>query len=418
MIKKQLLLTLIILHFSTTTAYSINIRLIQIQNLPEVENLMPDLDYVLEHESILKVFIPDEYWEYDLSKQELAEKVIEIVQKLDSYDDADENQDLTLLKGLLSYYLFNLDQKGYYNRAIEELEKIDNYPNRDYRYKWFLGVVYSKSIQPFEAIEQFEFVETRVPEDQLHPLFWADYAEALSFAFMQRKSIEAFEKFSKYGSVNLQSNSMYQSLKEKMTEPAVEMEIKSDDFFQFFERESGLGYLCRPFGIWIPAQGNWTPRLFDYSKHFSGIMYKSQDIEDESGETITYSIASFLFADKDDVMEQFKAMAPIVDVIEDPAFDSRYTVLEIRNPEQYKHIGGAHGYVLIYEPEMGESTGESMEQPSKINTGTGTSYLPFQTIYTRVPGKLSYVFLMDSCENIFEESRADFITFMEKVIIE
>ncbi len=52
------------------------------------------------------------------------------------------------------------------------------YSRPDYRYKWFLGILYATSIKPFEAIDQFEYVESGVPEEKLHPLFWEDYAYA------------------------------------------------------------------------------------------------------------------------------------------------------------------------------------------------------------------------------------------------
>lgn len=418
--QKQKLLVISVFLLLTTTAHAINIRLIQIQNLPDVENLMPDLEYILNHEDHLSTFISDEYWDYDTTKEQLTGRLIEIVTTLEQYGNTGENQDQTLLKGLIYSYLYNLDVQEYYPRAIEELKKIENYSYKDYRYRWFLGTIYAKSVKPYEAIEQFEFVESRVPEDKLHPLFWADYAEALTFAFMQRKSLETFEKYALYGNIDLDDNWFYQGIKEKEVQTTADMEISSDELYQLLEREKGLGYLCRALNIWIPAKGEWTPSLYGYSNHVAALSYKSQDIEDEKGDTITYSIVNMMYINRADVMEHYLSLAPDVKILENHEFDAKFTVLEIKDPEQYKHIGGAHGLVVLYEPETDERTGDLVEQPSRIRTrpGSGASYMAFQPVHRRIPEKISYAFLLDSCENIFEESKADFIEFMDKVIIE
>ncbi len=173
-------------------------------------------------------------------------------------------------------------------------------------------------------------------------------------------------------------------------------------------------------GIWIPAQGEWIPKFYDYKNKFSALVFQSQNIENKHGNDITFSIGVYFYINNDDLISQYASFAPQVEQVNDLDIDNRYTVFEIHNPNQYEHIGGAHGYVVIYESEQSNRTGESIERPLKINIGAdGTAkYLPLQTHYYRFPGKITYVFILDSCENIFEKSKSDFVNFMQEVLIE
>lgn len=61
-----------------------------------------------------------------------------------------------------------------------------------------------------------------------------------------------------------------------------------------------------------------------------------------------------------------------------------------------------------------------IEQASKIELGVtnGASYVPLSKKIRKISDNITYIFLLDSCENIHEQSKEDFVNFMSKVIIE
>jgi tetratricopeptide (TPR) repeat protein len=312
MIIRKLLLYIIIIAAFGHSCFAIDMRLINLNNVPGIEKLEDDLLFVINHEYLLHSYIPDELWAHSLSKQDLTDRLIKLSTDLEAFDETIENQDLLLLKGLICYYLFNLDQQGHYDKAVEYWERIDSYSSPDYRYKWFSGILYATSIKPIEAIDQFEYVESRVPEEKLHPFFWEDYAYASFLAFMPGRAIDCFDKFSQYEGVNLENNSLYRSLKESFVVPAPDMEIPEEELFQIFERRTGVGFLSRPMGIWIPAQREWIPQFGGYYNNFGALGFQSQGIEDEQGNSITYSIAVYFHINDDDAVSKYTSLAPNV----------------------------------------------------------------------------------------------------------
>jgi hypothetical protein len=401
--------------------YAIDVSLINLRNIPGIANLEDDLRFVMDNENFLRNWYPDDSWSCKYSKQELADRVIPLATKLDAIEDTIENQDLYLLKGLICYYLFNLDQKGYYDKAIDFLTRIDTFQHRDYRYKWFLGTVYALSIRPFDAIEQFEYVEQRVPEEMLPPYFWEEYAFAAYSALMPNRALNCFDHYSKYGKNDLEKNKLYKILVDSIVSTTVDMEIPKEDLFKLFERKTGIGFLSRPFGIWIPIKEKWGLRYYHYENHIGTIAFKPQSLEDESGNRIGFSIAAFFYVNRDEATSRWLTIAPYVEQVQHLAVDEQFTVFEIRDPEKYKDFGGLHGYVAIFESIEPGDPATSIERPSKIyrkkeNISEYTIRPPKN--YTRFPGEITYVFLLDSCENIFEGSENEFVNFLQNVIIQ
>jgi hypothetical protein len=398
--------------------YAIDLSLINLRNVPGISDLESDLLFVMDNEYFLRNYIPDRIWNHQYSKQELADRLKQLSANLDAIEEPTENQDLLLLKGLMCFYLFNLDQEGCYDKAIDFLTRIDKFPHRDYRYKWFLGTVYASSVRPFDAIEQFEYVAQKVPKEKLPPYFWEEYAYASYLAFMPRRALNCFDYYSKQGQTDLEENQLYNIIVDSFLETSVDMEIPKEDLFQIFERRTGVGYLSRPFGIWIPAKKEWILRYSDYKNQIGTIIFQSQSMEDEHGNSITFSIAAFFYVNKDDAAGRWSTIAPQVEQVRYLPVDDKFTVFEIRDPEKYDGFGGAHGYFAVYESSESGDPDNSIERPSKIYAEKGGVYQYRPKNYMRFPGKITYVFLLDSCESIFERSKNEFVDFLENLLIE
>ncbi len=418
---RRFMLFLFLIEIFVRNIFAIGIELINIPNIPGFEEFNEEIQFIFQNEFYFDVYVPDEYWKYDSSKQDLANEVTHFAEILEGLDNSKQNQDLALLKGLLYFYLYNLDQPGSLNKAIHQMEIIGNYSNPDYRYIWFLAAIQSASTESYKAIDNFQYIENRIPEDKIHPRFWYDYAIASSLAFMPSKALDCYEKLGKYSDYDLQNDKFYIDLRDNFIRASSDDFIDKNELFTFYNYENGPGVISRQLGIWMPLKNSWYPMLADYKNHFSAIKFSSEPIiNEDTVDGISYTITTFFFHNTDSILSKFNSIAPNVEEIRNSEFDPMFTVLEISEPEKYPHMGGAHGYVVIYEKDISNSKTIDIEKPIEMEYEKDGSpkYFHLDKNYLRLDGKISYVFLLDSCEFIFEESKKDFIEFITNMVIE
>lgn len=411
----------ILLIFINTYTYSINLSLIKLTNINGINEVEKDILFLINNGRHLDNYIPDKYWDFKYTKQEYTEIMIRIIDSLHSLDQDKNNQDYYLLMGLLYFYLYNLDYPNSYDRAMENLSIISDFEQKDYRYKWFSGIINAKAAKSYLAIRDFEYITERVPEESLYPMFWGDYGFSALMAFMPGRSMEYFEKQAEFGDKDLADISIYQGISNSFVEGDLDHDIEYKDLYRLLKRENGLGFISYPFGIWIPTLGEWNVRQLDYKNRFSAIVFGSQKINDGSGNDITYSIGTYIYVDDDNdhITKQLDEFPKKIE-IEMPGISDIFTIYEVWDPDLYSHIGGAHGFVAFYKSDAGIATNQEIEQASKINTGStnGETYIPFSNKIMRISDNITYIFLLDSCENIYEQSKKDFVNFMSKVLIE
>jgi hypothetical protein len=412
-------------------SYAIGFWMIDFHNLPHTEKYQSLIDFAVKNERLIDSFIPDEYWTASLSKHEIAEKLVELYNRLNAEINDPPNQDLCLLKGLVCHYLFNLDVSEYHQLAIDNYNSVSSIPGHDYRFIWMLGIHYTKSVKPFEAIEQFSYVAERIPEGRLHPGFCNDYGYAAALAFMPVRAIKYFELSAKYGNDNLDHNSLYQNLKKNLVVPDRDVTIDKKNLYKPYEREESLGLLSRPLGIWIPLKESWKIRMDGYSNERSSIFITPDEIKSKEGQEIGYTIALFFRSTDENIEHKWMESYKDYRLTDDLGIDPKYKVYEYADPYTYPQMGGSHGYVVFVQSNCPALPGENIEAPSKLywpekqvddpsaDSGSGSgSYVPFRTEYSRFRGQLNYVFLLDACNAIFEVSKDVFRRFLQGVIIE
>jgi len=76
----------------------------------------------------------------------------------------------------------------------------------------------------------------------------------------------------------------------------------------------------------------------------------------------------------------------------------------------YEDIGGGHLYMIGVERESPEFSGLQLENPELLPLGTPgqVSYYRGTNVKTRFKGKIFYAILLDSCEDIHDQSLAIF----------
>ena len=421
MFRKKMLLSLL-LAFFISNFYAVTIQLIDQNKISGIEDLQTDLSYLENNETMFSYYIPDDYWNFTKSKTELAKTLKVSATKLEKLTPSTEEgkQELYLLRGLVYFYLFNLDEQAYFEKAITELNKIQKLSEPDYRYKWFLGKIYAHASKPFLAITNYQFIELSIPEAMIHPEFWEDYGEAAVFAHMPKKALYCYEQCAKTANFDVANLAVYTDLKSKIKTTTINSAINKASLYQLFNRQSGYGYLSEALGVWLPLQADWQIKMYDYENQASGIAFKSGNLETKKYNNITYTIGCFFNVNQEDVTKNLMNTAPQMQQVYDLAINKAYTVYEMKDPNRYQNIGGAHGYLVIYETDAKNRPTNSIEAPAMYpdNSDNTEVYTPLDTIYTRIPGTISYVFMLDSCEDIFETSKTDFVNFINGLIIE
>jgi hypothetical protein len=405
--------------------------MIEFHKLPDTAKYQSLIDFAIKNERLIDVFIPDEHWTSSLSKQEIIEKLVILYNHLSAEVNDPPNQNLCLLKGLVCHYLYNLNVIEYHQLAIDNYEIVSSIPGHDYRFKWMLGIHYTKSVRPFEAIEQFSWVAERIPEDRLHPAFWSDYGYAAALAYMPVRAMRYYELSAKYGDKNLDDDALYQSQKKNIVIPDNDVTIAKEDLYKSYVRKEGLGLLSRPLGIWIPLKESWKIRMGGYSDGKSFILIKPNRIKSKDGKEIGCTIALYFLVTDENIEDKWMERYKDCRLTDDLEIDPKFTVYEYADPSTYPQMGGSHGYVVFVQSSYPAVPGENIEAPSKLywrkrqtddpstDSGSGsTSYVPFRTEYSRVRGQLQYVFHLDTCNAIFEESRNVFRQFLQGLIIE
>ena len=186
---------------------------------------------------------------------------------------------------------------------------------------------------------------------------------------MPSKALDCYEKLGKYGDYDLQNDKFYIDLRDNFIRASSDDFIdKNGTFYFFIIMKNGPGVVSRPLGIWLPLKNSWHPMLADYKNHFSAIKFSSDPIINENTEDgISYTITTFFFHNTDDILSKFNSIAPNVEEINNSDFDPMFTVLEISEPDKYSHMGGAHGYVVIYEKDISNSKSIDIEKPIEMD---------------------------------------------------
>jgi hypothetical protein len=407
--------------FLGALAYPADLAIINVRSIPSVEKYADEMAHVQTHVGYIASYIPDEYWNYPVSKAELSEHLIAFYNLLDGDVDHPDNQDLYLLKGIICTFLFNLDVQAYYTLAIDNFMHIDSLGGRDYRYKWMLGNLYICSIHPFEAIDQFKYVESKIPENLLHPLFWLDYAHAAALALMPANAVKYFELYAKYANASLGGVGLYQAIMKNFIYPQIDAPIAKNSLYVAHDRQDGAGVLSRPFGIWLSVNDQWSYKSTDYADRQSIILFTPLPIRHETAGPITYTIGAFFDLSGMDPRTKWLSKLPNCREVVDLDLNKPFVVYEYNDSKTYPNLGGSHGYIAFLKSTCPSSPGVQIEAAAELHTSDsdpGVSYVVLDKVYSRFQEPINYVFLLDTCNYIFEESKDVFVSFLNNLIVE
>lgn len=438
-LKKTKVFILVFLAVSSAAVICANPRAINFSRFPSAPALESRLDEFFElYYDKVSHWVPE--WTFDVTKDKVIGFMKTFVGEIDAFCRFNpENIDLLLFRGLLEHYLYNLDVSEYFEISEADFQALKNkFPN-DYRPVWLLGNLYSYAALAFKAMHEFNLIVSSIPLERLDPYFLLDYASACSFAGMTVHGIQAIEvaaKIFKIRDEDIEDEiQLYRLLKDRIKEPGPDAEITGKDLVGLQQRETNRGLLSRLFGIWMPFEPSWKamPLGFTSDTKTGAVVFVGIPFRSKKGKNITASIAVTFTAAPATTFEKYidQMLAGLKDgkkktvkkVDKFPA-NLPFLVYEWFDPDQYKEIGGAHGYAVFLKRSEPKVKGLAIEGAQTIISDRdgddegGLHYYRFEPEFTRFDGDIYYFIILDTCEEIFGESREMFLGFLDALLFD
>ncbi|HWW41407.1 hypothetical protein [Pedobacter sp.] len=280
-------------------------------------------------------------WTYGIPKQELIGKLRDNYSIYSSITK--KNEELNLLLGDIAHYLYNLDDSGYYNYAVDNYNlAIKESPN-DYRTYWFLGYHYALSNVPLQAIDNFTKAQHLLPTNQPAE-FWDEFAYASAFTGMQSHCIFAMDKVKNIsGKAGNFENEQGQAVYKKIVEVDKNKSYKKEDIWTASKGDK-IAFTSRPLGIKILVDSTWNVSLYDFNNRQSAFTITPPTIKNKKGLEIGYTVA-ILFKSANENENLGDYLSTLVAKYSDKrkiTFSDKYDKMvayEVIDKSMYKDIG-------------------------------------------------------------------------------
>jgi hypothetical protein len=94
-------------------------------------------------------------------------------------------------------------------------------------------------------------------------------------------------------------------------------------------------------------------------------------------------------------------------------------VYEYWDDASFSSYGGGHGLAVFVKRPSPPIKGLGIEAPAKLPSKDGkVNYVVLGEGYTRFDGEIYYAFILDSADQVFAESRKEFIEFLNRVLLD
>jgi tetratricopeptide (TPR) repeat protein len=404
---------------------SANVNAIDFSKINYSKKSQKKVEFLRSNDSLFNHYVHD--WTYDMPQKEVTETLSSLYKELDKLPE--KNIETELLLGDIAHYMFNLDDETYNEKAVDHYKQAITLAPNDYRGYWFLGNHYALSANMQLSLQSYKTAMQYLPAPPSTSLFWADYAIACSYANMpgnatyaaHQASIIEGKRTNIEDQIFIINNNSLRTLHSDTTIDAKEMWSVNG------KQGNKLLLFNRLLGARIVIDSTWGVQLTDYKNWSSYITVKPHAAIAKSGQSVSYSISLLAqVPDSRETLQQFldkftpdtKFKKPVTFTVGGIKNCIGY---EIQAPSFYPQNGGGHSYLIAVERKQPEFPGKALEDPldlSKSDDKSPVNYYLAPAIYNRINAKLYYYILLDSSEDIHDESLAVFKGFLDNLTLE
>jgi len=421
--KLKTLIFILLLAFSTT-CYA-NIEAINFSNFPDDQKFQDEVNNFFKIVMYVDHYTPE--WKYPISKEIIIEQLKKLEkQTAEKIASSPQNIDLRLFHVILLHYLYNLHDIENFNKIKEKIASLKKDFPYEYRPYWLYGKHLAQAAEPVAAINEYKYVLNLISDKtKLHPAFLEDYAEACYFSNMFKTSLEALEIASKIRNEPIDSYNMYKSLKKAFIASNIEDKYDKKECWIFIKSGDQYVILSRMLGLNIPVNEKWKINYADYQKRGTALFIVPDEIISKKGKSISITISIFPSTEDitfDEFISSFIKKPKAVNRGEKIISGQSVVIYEYSNPEIYQNLGGSHGYYAFLRLPYPNQPGIKIEVPSEIITSSEQSgqvrYFAVKDIPDRFKHDVYICIMLDSCNEIFEESKKFYFELLEKIIFE
>jgi|WetSurMetagenome_2_1015567.scaffolds.fasta_scaffold00352_11 hypothetical protein len=364
-------------------------------------------------------------WDCETPREEMLEELQGFYKRFSALPV--KNEELFLLLGDISSYIYNLsiDDTLYYDKTVGYFKSAQDLNPDDYRVYWFLGRFYATENNRLEAVSRYFQAEKLLPFE--HPsAFWDDYAYSMYIANKLSHCIRAMD-MAKYftGNPGRFEQQYGESVNRLIVEADKDQSYAIGDIWTNVIEKS-VTFTSRPMGIKIMVDSTWKVSVKPYQDHQSGfgiyppvimtkemkqfspiigILIKSANDGDNLNDYISGLISKYKSATRISYMNKYPDMV----------------AYEVKDSTYYPEHGGAHHIVVGIERNAPKYPGlllEDMAVYSDGSTGEPKNY-SHVALKDRFRGRMFYTILLDTSEDIFDESFRVFKRmYDDRIIIE
>lgn len=412
--------TLLFLNFITLQT-SANVNYVDVSKITNDRNLIKDFNFIKDNTKYYDHWTNQ--WNYDIPKQNLVIQLRAYYKSFSSLDT--KNEETLLFLGDIAHYLYNLDDTAYYTKAVINYNHAASSNPVDYRVYWFLGYHYALSNSSISAIDNFIKAEPLLPSAEPSD-FWNDYAMAAAIANMPSHCIYAIDKTKcVLGKEESFQHQLWEAVHNRIVPVNKNDSYSKSDIWRVTKGDK-IAFTSRPLGIKIEVDSTWGISINDYQKKQTAFILTPPAIASRKGKEVGYTIAIIMkTANDNDKLEDYinKLISKYPDKKQIP-FSNKYektVAYEIKDKTMYQNLGGGHLYMIGIERNAPKYPGLLLENPEAIPEGNAgqINYYSTNESQGRFEGKIFYVLILDSCEDINEQSFSIFKSlFDNRLIIE
>ena len=409
-----------ILFFLTLNAVQTfgNVNYIDISKISSDKKLVTAFNFVKANKQYYDHWTSE--WNYDKPREDFTNQLREYYKDFSVLTK--KNTEIYLLLGDIAHYLYNMNDEEYYGYAVRNYEEAIKNDQKDFRAYWFLAYHYALSNMPIPAIENFKKAEKLLLKKQPAD-FWNDYAWTTAIANMPSHCIYAMDKVK---SISGKKGSFQQQFGESIYNRIIFVDKK-----QFYDKndiwtanQEDKTFTSRPLGIKIQIDTIWDLAIYDYQNNQTGFIIEPSPIANKNGREIGYTIAILMKTvnDNDKLEDYVNNFVSKYTNKKKINFSDKYDKMvayEIIDKTMYQDIGGGHLYMIGVERSEPKYSGLLLEEPNSLpqsNTDEVHYYIATEK-KDRFKGKIFYLIMFDSCEDIFQQSFSIFKSLFDNQII-
>jgi len=419
--KFSLLLCLFSLAFSFPGRADFNhIQFEKIENYKKVES---KISFLKANENYFRHFSPE--WNYPVSKPDIIQKLKESFDLFNALPNQDQNPELLLLLGDISSYLYNLSEETYFQKSAQFFSLVlEKFPD-DYRGYWFFGADLSNTRLIVKSVDLFLKAASLSPTEKPSQ-FWDDYAFSTHLANMPSHCNYALDQAKKANpDWDIKRENYSTALRFQFLEAKVDTNYSKSDIWlgEFTEQKKLASILNRTLGLKILVDSSWKFTVTDYTNRVAAAIVNPPRITGKGNNILyTYVIMGKVAREGDkleDFMKNFMTKDPIQKKLAYNSHIKNLVAYELLNKDRYPTIGGGHTVLLGFERDTPFYPGLALESSNSlpINSSNQAQFFKFNPVKTRFTGKIFYIVLLDTCEDIFQDSFSNFRSMVENNIL-